>query len=183
MLVTVSIFAIISAIVIVRNAQFDDETLLHNLAYDIALSIRQAQQFGVNVRGTTGTFDEAYGLHFQAGADTYEFFLDGDGDGLYNPNNDQLLETYTIGRGSRIGVLCDLDAGSSTCSAQETLDVVFRRPNPDAVINNNTIGLASIELVSARETGQRLIMVQSTGQISIVRPKKDEQGGGGELEI
>lgn len=172
MLVTVSIFAIISSIVIVRNSQFDDETLLHNLAYDIALSVRQAQQFGVNVRGGEGDFDQAYGVHFDADSDVYQFFRDSNGNGAYDSES-ELLETYTIGRGARIGTICNLNDDRSSCGVQESLDVVFRRPNPDAVINNDTISRASVELISARQGGRRLVVIYSTGQISIERPEDE----------
>lgn len=166
MVVTVGIFALISTVVIVRNAQFDNETLLQNLAYDIALSVRQAQQFGVNVRASgEDVFEGAYGAHFDAESETYYAFIDVDEDGIYD-EPEELLETYTLGRGATIGTICHVQAGGDDCSLGH-LDIVFRRPDPDAVINGGSISQASIELVSARQGGSRIISIESTGSISI----------------
>ena len=165
MLVTVGIFAVISTIILARNAVFDNEVLLNNLAYDIALSVREAQQFGINVRVAQGQFDAPYGVHFDTATSTYVAFIDNDDNGIYGgPLSGELLEVYTIGRGARIQTLCNADAG--TC-ALTTLDIVFRRPEPDAIINNGAIGSARVELRSARQEGVRYINVSSTGQIAI----------------
>lgn len=185
MVVTVGIFALISTVVIVRNAQFDNETLLQNLAFDIALSVRQAQQFGVNVRAAEGVFSGSYGIHFDAQSPTYFMFTDINEDGRYQ--SDELLETFTLGRGATIGEICD--PTSKTGCDHEGLDVVFRRPDPDAVINNGEMSQATVELVSARGDGSRIISIESTGQISIKREAEETDGGtdeedipGGELE-
>lgn len=167
MVVTVGIFALISTVVIVRNAQFDNETLLQNLAYDVALSIRQAQQFGVNVRASDGVFEGAYGAHFDAESTTYFAFIDMDEDGVYD-EPEELVETYSLGRGATIGAICHVQAGGDDCSLGR-LDIVFRRPDPDAVINNGAISQATVELISGRKDGTRIISIESTGQISIKR--------------
>jgi prepilin-type N-terminal cleavage/methylation domain-containing protein len=185
MVVTVGIFALISTVVIVRNAQFDNETLLQNLAFDVALSVRQAQQFGVNVRATEGVFSGSYGIHFDAGSPTYFMFTDIDENGVFDEG--ELLETYTLGRGATIGAICD-PSSKGGCD-EEDLDVVFRRPDPDAVINNGALSQATVELVSGRGDGSRIISIESTGQISIKRATEETDGGtdeedipGGELE-
>ncbi len=171
MVVTVGIFAIISTVIIVRNAAFDNDVLLNNLAYDIALSVRQAQQFGVNVRTTAQQqFDAPYGVHFDANQTTYLMFIDIDGDGFYGGSKSgELLEVYTIGRGARINSLCDQE--SNDCKL-DTLDIVFRRPNPDAVIQNGTISRARIEVMSRGEK-VRYVDVESTGQIAITGPTEE----------
>ena len=174
MLVTVSIFAIISTIVVARNATFDNEVLLNNLAYDIALSVREAQQFGINVRVAQGQFDAPYGIHFDADSATYSSFIDRDGNGIYSGSlSGELLEVYTIGRGARVEALCDIVADACDLTS---LDIVFRRPEPDAIINNGTIGQARVELRSARQEGVRHVDISSTGQIAISRPEEEEEG-------
>ncbi len=185
MVVTVAIFAIISTIVIVRNASFDNEVLLNNLAYDIALSVRQAQQFGVNVRVSEGQFDASYGIRFEDESDTYMMFTDLDEDNAYDAPG-ELIETFTLGRGATIQTICDIEAEDCSLS---TMDIVFRRPEPDAIINNGLISRAQIELVSARQQGRRYIVIESTGQIAIERPENEEEaetgfdeGGGAESE-
>ena len=187
MLVTVGIFAIISTVVIVRNAQFDNETLLQTLAYDVALSVRQAQQFGVNVRssgeGESGedVFDGAYGVHFETDSATYFAFIDADEDGTYD-EPEELIETYTLGRGATVGSICEVQTKENDCSHKQ-LDIVFRRPDPDAVINNGSISQATVELISGRKDGSRVINIESTGSISITRPadEEEEEAGGAEI--
>lgn len=169
MLVTVSIFALLSVVVVARNAAFDNEVLLNNLAYDIALSIRQAQQFGINVRVAQGQFDAPYGVHFDAGSVTYTSFIDRDGNGIYGgPTSGELLEVYTLGRGAQVNMLCNLDTQACGLSA---LDVIFKRPEPDAIINNGAMSSGRIELISSRQAGTRYIDVSSTGQIAINKPQ------------
>lgn len=175
MVVTVGIFALISTIIIVRNAQFDNETLLQNLAYDIALSVRQAQQFGVNVRASEGVFSGSYGMHFTAESSTYVMFTDIDEDGAYDEPK-ELLETYTLGRGATIGAICDIQVKQDDC-AHKQIDIVFRRPDPDAIINNGEISHATLELVSGRGDGSRIISIESTGQISIKSTSTEKQDG------
>jgi prepilin-type N-terminal cleavage/methylation domain-containing protein len=171
MVVTVAIFAILSTIVIARNASFDNEVLLNNLAYDIALSIRQAQQYGINVRVAQGQFDSPYGIHFEADSSTYVMFVDSNDNGAYDGQaSGELLEVFTLGRGATIRAICDLEAG--TCSEDE-LDIVFRRPEPDAIIGGGAIPRARIELLSGRRDGVRHIIVESTGQIAIERPEEE----------
>jgi prepilin-type N-terminal cleavage/methylation domain-containing protein len=172
MVVTVAIFAIISTVVIARNASFDNEVLLNNLAYDIALSIRQAQQFGINVRVTQGQFDAPYGIHFNRGTNTYMMFVDKNSNNAYDgQSSGELLEVYTLGRGATVNALCDIEKDSCALSA---LDVVFHRPEPDAILNNGSLPRARVEILSGRKEGTRYIIVESTGEIAIDQPDKVE---------
>src|SRR3989338_6906440 len=50
LLVTLSLFVVLTTIVLFSQQKFNGSILLTNLAYDVALTIRQAQTFGVNVR-------------------------------------------------------------------------------------------------------------------------------------
>ncbi len=164
MIVTVGIFALISASIIARNATFDEEVLLNNMAYDIALSVRRAQNYGINVRASEGQFDRPYGVHFNTGEQTYAFFADADADDLYDAP-EELLETFTLGRGATVKALCDLS--NTSCDLKE-LTVLFKRPDPDAVMysEKTPIARSRIDIESARG-GLRSIVIEATGQISI----------------
>lgn len=175
LLVVVGIFAFITGVVFVQNRTFDNETLLHSLAYDVALSIRQAQNFGINVRGSEGVFDKAYGIHFTSGINTYQFFLDTDENGVYGGDS-ELLEEFRMGRGMQVATLCDIT--NSICDGSTDLtsvSIVFERPDPDAIIRPNQDALATplsrlrIPLISPRG-GERRLVVESTGQIAIQVP-------------
>ena len=177
LVVTVGIFALISSVLLSRNSQFDEEVLLSDLAYDVALSVRKAQSYGTNVRVSNGQFDRSYGVHFTEGTTTYAFFVDSDDDGFYDPT--ELLETYTLGRGAIMSPLCNLDTGM--CDLDE-LTVMFARPNPDAIIDQGDIGRAAVGILSPRG-GQRYVIIESTGQFSIQKTNGTEAEQTGEVAI
>lgn len=168
MLVVVGIFAIITAIVLVKNSQFSNVVLLRNLAYDVALSIRQAQVFGLSVRATpeSGVFTAGYGVHFDADAPTtYALFADTNSNSRYDSGIDEVVETFTIARGNMIDRLCGVSSsGVETCGAP-TLDVVFLRPDPEAILTGVT-GDARVYL-AAPNGFEESVLVRSTGQISV----------------
>ena len=183
LVVTVGIFAIISTVIISRNSQFDEEIFLSDMAYDVALSVRRAQSFGVNVRSAEGSFDHPYGIFFTNATTTYQLFVDTNDDGFYN-DPEELLETYTIGRGTMISPLCDF--ASKTCNL-ETLTVMFERPEPDAIIEQGSVTRAGVGILAPRG-GQRYVFIESTGQFSIRQElegeedeKGEDQGDGGIL--
>lgn len=192
LIVTVGIFALVSTVVLVRNSQFDNEVLLSGVAYDVALSIRQAQNYGINVLGQGNNFDHPYGVYFASntGEDvtTYVLFRDLNGNYAYDegggPVAEEALETFTLGRGFTVGRLCNFSI-DQTCGdpLKSGAAIIFKRPNPDAIINadvdgKNGLGGVGVELITPRG-GSRLIIVESTGQISISRFEEGLGGDGG----
>jgi prepilin-type N-terminal cleavage/methylation domain-containing protein len=176
LIVTVGIFALISTVVLVRNSQFDNEVLLADVAYDVALSIRQAQNYGINVLGQSNEFNFPYGVYFEAGenATTYTLFQDLNENYAYTPD-EETLEIFTLGRGFTIARICTDVSSFDACDTSriENARIVFKRPNPDALINadekgEGALGAVGIELVAPRG-GSRFIIVRSTGQISVTQ--------------
>ncbi|MFA6445762.1 MAG: prepilin-type N-terminal cleavage/methylation domain-containing protein [Candidatus Paceibacterota bacterium] len=97
LLVTISIFALVTGIVMFNQGRFNSTIFLTNLAYDVSLAIRQAQTYGVNVRHfnknlgpglDANTFDAPYGVHFNSKDNTH-FVMFGDiiNDGYLSQNN------------------------------------------------------------------------------------------------
>lgn len=179
LLVVIFIVTIIATVVLVRHASFNSTTLLNNLAYDIALTIRQAQAYGVSVRSTSAdTFQSAYGVHFtHADRTSFVLYQDLRGDDVSDPPNnfydgpDELVEQFTLGRGYTVKDACSfiLGAASNTCfsGGLPYLDVAFKRPNPDAIVNGVTSQNACVVVTDAREEATRTITILTTGQISI----------------
>jgi len=176
--VVVGIFAFISLLVLVNFSSFDSSILLNNLAYDMALSIRKAQTFGLNVReAQVGVgFTSGFGIHFNqnfAGT-SYVFFADSNNNDIYDSGGSELLESFTIGGGNIVDKFCGLSSGGSeTCSDTGEIDdlsIVFTRPDPEASVRSeipsSSWGGAKIYLVS-KKGKTRVITVRSTGQISI----------------
>lgn len=172
LLVSVAIFTVITTVSVFNYSSFNSSVALTNLAYEIALSVRQAQFYGITVKQSvsTGNFDSGYGVHFDANTTTYTLFEDRNKNHLYESANES-LETYAIRRGNRIGKLC---AGGTTLDCTLTsLDLSFLRPNPDTFIARNgsaaTLGTsekAFVCLVSPKGV-YRKVIIEATGQISV----------------
>lgn len=181
LLVTLSLFVILSGIVLFSQKKFNGSILLTNLAYDVALTIRQAQTFGINVREDikTGSFQMPYGVHFDISKNKqFLIFADFNGnDDQYNGNwqctsgGDECLNSYSIKKGNYISDICVTSSGVSECGMNK-LDITFLRPDPDAIFrsipNKNSITEAKI-IISSPTGESRNVLVNSTGQISIQR--------------
>jgi len=193
LLVTLSIFAITTGIVMTSQGKFDNSVLLTNLAYDVAITIRQAQTYGVNNKefGVNGAF-VAYGISFDlaTGGDSKRFNLFADTNKDYKfsdldialptfscpKNSAECVDTYKIKRGSYIKSICAGDSESS-CQSVSRLDISFKRPNPEAVIladtgiylppTDNRKNYAKIVISSSDNSSLRSIIVTKVGQIYV----------------
>lgn len=181
LLVVTAIMALISGLVLVNNNRFGGKVLLQNLAYDIALSIRQAQQYGISVQQFQGSYGAPYGLHFQIspadGVSNFVLFADAiaPADGFYTcpqpgTTNCELVYSTAMSRGYRIYDLCMTPAGAAEVCGLSSLDITFQRPEPDAYIRSDVLsGLgesARIRVSSPRGDTQD-ITVEANGQIAV----------------
>lgn len=182
LLVVTAIFIVISSVTLASQSRFGAQVVLENMAYDIALSVRHAQLYGIAVRRFgSASFDVAYGMHFTSPT-TYELFADSlEGNGIYdcpdpqNPATCELVEVTTIVGGHRINSLCVRPTGSPGFVCDKSrLDILFKRPEPDAYIRASTGGVpdgvlyeaAQIILTSPRGH-QKAVTIEQTGQISV----------------
>lgn len=176
LLVVIGIVTVISATVLVRYGRFSGDVILGSLAYDVALSIRQAQVFGLSFRETgagTGIFSGGYGIHFDKNTpNDYFLFSDADMNKRYNAPTDAIIENFSVRQGFSVFSLCaTLSSGAEKCNPTiSSLDISFQRPNPDALIYSDlsadTYKSARI-VIRAPEGQTRSISVVSTGQISV----------------
>ncbi len=169
-MVTVSIIAILSAILLYQFKNFDSKLLLKNLAYEVAIVLREAQVYGVSVQGGAGNFQYAYGVHFDTDTPTnYILFRDSNPNGMYDVG--EMVSSYTIGRGNRVIRLCDREGAlcSSSGTTITTLDITFKRPDSDAsfVINRTVSSATSTYIGVGSATASYWISVYKTGRISI----------------
>lgn len=190
MLVVVAIFGILSAILMFNYGNFSDSTLSTNIAYEVALQIREAQVFGLGVRGSGSTFsdsfDNAYGVYVNVpvGSDsnTVIFFLDAntdtecDGAGgaacsCSGDPTDECVDSKTLPQGIKFTDLRVYDGVA--CKEINSLAVSFKRPNPDALIRMNgdptAYQAAQIEITAPRSGDKRYVIVRDNGQISVSR--------------
>lgn len=163
MTIVTAIFALLTVVVVYKYGDFTSNLLVTNMAYEIALTVRQAQAFGVGVRGFDldgeRTFGYPYGvffnLNFNDGSVAVEnqnrnfiFFIDRDddkrcGDGDTNTvgdihcsceTGDECIDRLSLQRNIRI---TELRVGNTNCvanSAIQEIAVSFKRPSPEARI-------------------------------------------------
>jgi prepilin-type N-terminal cleavage/methylation domain-containing protein len=180
MLVAIAIFTILASILLVKNTQFQGNILVTNFAYQLALDIRQAQVFGIDVKSapvyqTNNSlgYNNGYGIHFDssnsigpsttASSKNFVLFNDNQSDsqgkptGVYYPNNASLslvsLYTIPIGGTNEIVNFCISTVRSGInayCTSQgrvgtiSNLNIVFRRPDPSAIITVDSSVMSSL---------------------------------------
>jgi Tfp pilus assembly protein FimT len=174
LLVSVGIFALMTALVVAKYGSFNNGVLLTNTAYDVALAIRTAQTYGLGVKSTgSGTlYDSGYGVYFNTSTgsnQTIILFSDLDKDSLYDIGTDGIVNQYTIKQGAIISKVC---SGVDCSTDASPLAITFKRPNPDAIICfgtspcNSPSTYAEITITSAGGD-TRIITVRGNGQISV----------------
>lgn len=175
MLTVLAIFGVMTSIVVFNYGKFTSDTILTNMAYEVALSIREAQIYGVSVRNPTGalvtsSFSVPYGVYLQRGTGQYFLFADETGpDGIFNVLNcltsEECVTPYTLQRGvtvERVRKDCVEDT--------DGLNITFKRPNPEARFDNAVnVGSADITLISADGLERRYVVVRNNGQIYVTR--------------
>jgi hypothetical protein len=172
-MVVTGIFMVLSAIVLSTNARFGNLVVLQNLAHDMALSVRQAQVYGIAVRRYQGVnFDVGYGIHITQPAEdaqsTYVLYGDVNQNGVYDSG--ETVTSTTLNGGFRIADICArAQSGIETCNLTQ-LSMLFRRPEPDAMIRR-TAGAAlddRARIVLESRNGERAeVLVEASGQISV----------------
>lgn len=190
LLVTVSVFTILTGVVLYNQSKFNGTILLTSLAYDTALTVRQAQTYGINIRSFNYNGENIftpYGVHFQTNEPYNKSFilfsaLDYNFEDINSlkfggtNTNDCIIEDgcvsrYNIQRGNYVSDIC-LD-NTENCGAQ-SLDVFYVRPNPEAIIKAaDSLGSsvspskAIIKLSNSENSFTREVVVQSNGLIYV----------------
>lgn len=133
LLVVLGIILILSLVVITSHANFNKTILLTSTAYDVALTVRSAQTYGLGTRtvGEQADIENiGYGVHFRPDVNTFILFRDANaaptachplvgtgspdapdailGNCAYDPALSEMVTTYTLGNGMKIdnGGIC-----------------------------------------------------------------------------
>jgi len=144
LLVVCAIIVLITSAILANDSKLGGRVTLENLAYNIALTVRQAQQYGIaQQRASTNNFTLGFGVSFAlANPTSYVLFSDTITDnGVYEQGEAIAPSPYTLTNGYSIVDLCVLPTvnGTQSCAANgvSRIDVVYQRPNPDAYISVN----------------------------------------------
>lgn len=185
LIIIIAIFTIITTVALLDQNRLNSGVLMTNLAYETALSVREAQVYGVGVRnfGSENEFGGQFGTYFDMiSSDRIVLFSDKNQDAAYDPGEAQYQYVFTEQRGNKIKALCLGSLGGSACSTASTahvnsLRIVFKRPNLEAkfyatddtgeVTDGRLVGPAYIVVDNIDGNNCRAVIIQPTGQISI----------------
>jgi prepilin-type N-terminal cleavage/methylation domain-containing protein len=182
LMITIGIFVFMTAVLLSKYNSFYSGTIFKNLAYDIALTIRQAQTYGISVKvadsSSSSNFNEAYGVHVEllVDPDFKKFRLS-----TFVPSGSVFTEkdieqVYNLKNGARLFYpLVSKTGGPVSTTQVRFVNIIFRRPNPEAII---CAKVAAIDLYDCSYNWTRLILrapdgtsrtveVNSAGQIKI----------------
>lgn len=181
LMITLSIVTVLLTTVLFNYSTFTDNLAITSAEQEMAIAIRQAQTFGLNVREvsvSSGQFNYAFGIYFNpATPSDYYLFVDSNDDKKYTvgsgcgSGSTECVERFTLRNNVRITNVCD----SGTCYNNKMLNITFLRPSPDARVYfmnsdgspfSGPVVQGRIELTSQKGRVLR-VSVESTGQITV----------------
>ncbi len=188
LIVVIGIFTLVMTIALWNQKDLNNSVLITNLAYEIALAVREAQAYGIGVRAETsandsGDFRGGFGIYANINnPEQLILFHDKDGNMQYDPAGGETFVIYNFQnqRGNRIKAICvahtplSLQGPCTATSGTKTNEVtiLFKRPNPEAAFFIPTTqpivkGPAIIVLNTPSGNNCRAVVVETTGQIHI----------------
>lgn len=170
LVVTISVFVIVSTVLLANYGSFSSRSILDNLAHEIALTIREAQIYGISVQefGSGSGIFPSYGINFRSVTPTsFVLYADTNDDDLYTVG--EQIEVFTVAKGNTIGTICGYVTTASPCTPLTSLDITFTRPEPDALFTSSPAGpFAYTEVVLLSPRNQtRSVVIWANGQISL----------------
>ena len=190
LIVVLSIFSIMSSIVIFNYGKFQQNLDIKNLSGDIALKVLQAQKFSIsgklpsitqqqliadNGLGGINAWKPSYGIFFDIlTPTTFTYFTDVNLNSIYDASWGEFNEIININNNMKI---LKIEAGGGSCSSPveiEELTVVFKRPNSGAIITTVPSPLSCVEEYinitvspTSDTTKTAIIKVYTSGRIEI----------------
>lgn len=185
LLISIAIVGIVTSIVLVKYGSFDSTVLLKSLAYEIALTLREAQVRSVSVSRSANSFDYPYGVTFSVATPQEKKryisfrYKNATAHPVYDVGEAspvaEDIRTFPISRTMEVQDLCVTIGGTENCDI-DRLDVSFRRPKFKGLFyaegyagNQEDIQSAKIEVGSATGFLSFIVEVTSLGQISVYK--------------
>ena len=180
LMVAISIATFVVSAVLLQFRVFDSVIVLKGFAYEMALTIREAQVFAVSAGiGRNDTFDNPYGIYLDLDNPTEYILFENSNpsvDMAYD-SSDYIVERYELDNGFQFNQIC-LDA---VCSSAREVSIVYERPEFDAIfaawnsaggsIATGAVSEVSIRLESTQNPAQYFDVIAGvTGQVSVAGP-------------
>jgi prepilin-type N-terminal cleavage/methylation domain-containing protein len=190
MVVVIGIVVVITGVVLANLPRFRSNISLDLIAQDVAITVRQAQVFGLGSRQFAADKFPAYGIHFksiggltpspQAGRVITLFADNNNQDGFYNTGDScqsstesgtECVQEFHLEGGVVVDSLCT--GGGQQLSE---LGIVFERPKPEpkfsgVLLESTTLlfddDYVKIVLRSERDNRTKTVIVRPTGQIEV----------------
>ena len=181
MLVVLTIFLIITGVILANLPSFRDKTALELIAQEIAVTIRQAQVYGIGTRSSGAAFS-SHGLAFpyMPGTDNKFFvvFADINPDGVYSDSyncaeiDQECVEKFEIRGAAKIASWHGCTTVADCEQIINDLIILFRRFYPEANFGvGSPYSHVKILVESTKEPSlQREVVILNTGQISVIDP-------------
>ena len=194
LMVVMAIFVVISGITLFNYNKSSNSLVLTNLAYQAGIAIRQAQVYGISVKGVkvngVTNYNSGYGVWFSPSTNQFTIFADVDGDGMYKLDNKE--ETFILPSLIKMKNICFASevSGVVTKKCTRTGDfsdasITFKRPNPDATFraflysNSDGNAYSHIEILFGSDKDEKVarLTVRNSGQISVDMCTDTSAGG------
>ena len=171
LIVVLSIFAVLSSVVIFNYGAFQDRVDIKNLASDIALKIVEAQKSSINGVLPFGysydpaTWKPSYGVSFDISTPKqFIYFVD-----LTNLGDRTSLDTINITKNNSISKIenCSIEPCELSAPTINSLSVSFQRPNSGAIFTGVIIAKYVQITIMSPKGATALIKVYPSGRVQV----------------
>lgn len=173
-----SIFGLLTAVVTYNYGAFNNQITLTNLAYEIAMQVREAQVYSLGVRGSNNTFDSRYGIYFKAGSGSFISFIDKEpSDGKCDVNgtdcdactgnSTECQQIISLPRNMKIEKFLNSSDGNPITGP---VFITFKRPYTEAILvdgNGDPITSGVDVIVVSPDLQYKKVTIKQNGYISV----------------
>ena len=174
LIVVLSIFSVLSSVVIFNYGNFQDRVDIKNLASDIALKVVEAQKSSLSgllplSGGYPANWKPSYGVYFDVTEPKFIYYVDLNNANGYEAGIGEELDTLSITKNNYISRI-DSYLNSTPTQVINPLSIAFKRPDSSAIFISN--GLSSnfdyIQITIASPKGvTALIKLYPSGRVQI----------------
>lgn len=171
MIIVISIFVIISTIMLADFPGFSQRVALERTAQEIALSFREAETEALSVGEAafgTGIFP-GFGVHFSISSPReYILFADLNNNNVYDGVSEEVDHFFIEKSPQIVGLCVDVETSPPGNCSITRVDIVYLRPDPTITITTDAGEYSNTTIIIETPRGdQKSIISWFTGQIEI----------------